>query len=443
MRRRRRGRTARRAIGTAAAVPLLLAGAHADDALAKTFTVSSKRASGKGSLSGAIGRANRHEGSDRIVFRSRLSGNVELRRKKVTVRGPLTIAGNGRGRRGPVVRGSSGGTRLVLDPPYRRNAKDPVKLQIRDLALERVSLGASGSPTATDLRVVRSRLSGDGVDRAGIVNGGGYGSSDLTLRNSTVEGFSGTGVDAESNYGDTLIKRSVIRRNSSGVLAFKAGVDIKNSTISGNSPGGGIFVTYYAFADVTKSTISGNRTEGSEQFAAAGGGVNAYYEAFARITNSTISGNAAVGTGSMGGGIYGGASVVSSTVTNNSAERGGGIFSAPDGFGTDGVNVTDSIVTGNRASDGPDCGGETDTGPPQSKGGNVFGRDGCATPQPTDLLTGDPRLGPLAGNGGPTKTHELLAGSPAIDHSGRTELETDQRGVRRGKHPDSGSFERR
>ena len=33
----------------------------------------------------------------------------------------------------------------------------------------------------------------------------------------------------------------------------------------------------------------------------------------------------------------------------------------------------------------------------------------------TDTLTGDPDLGPLADNGGPTQTMALLAGSPAID----------------------------
>ena len=34
----------------------------------------------------------------------------------------------------------------------------------------------------------------------------------------------------------------------------------------------------------------------------------------------------------------------------------------------------------------------------------------------------DPKLGPLANNGGPTKTHALLAGSPAIDHGDNANL---------------------
>ena len=39
-------------------------------------------------------------------------------------------------------------------------------------------------------------------------------------------------------------------------------------------------------------------------------------------------------------------------------------------------------------------------------GGNLIG---------TSLLPKDPLLSPLADNGGPTKTHALLVGSPAID----------------------------
>jgi hypothetical protein len=56
----------------------------------------------------------------------------------------------------------------------------------------------------------------------------------------------------------------------------------------------------------------------------------------------------------------------------------------------------------------------------------------------------DPKLGPLADNGGPTLTMALLPGSPAID-AGNTSLapETDQRGFLRpaGLAADIGAFE--
>jgi hypothetical protein len=65
---------------------------------------------------------------------------------------------------------------------------------------------------------------------------------------------------------------------------------------------------------------------------------------------------------------------------------------------------------------------------------------------------GDPKLGALSVNGGPTETHALLAGSPAID-KGKSDLTTDQRGEMRpfddptiapatgGDNSDIGSFE--
>jgi hypothetical protein len=43
-------------------------------------------------------------------------------------------------------------------------------------------------------------------------------------------------------------------------------------------------------------------------------------------------------------------------------------------------------------------------------------------------LTADPKLGPLASNGGPTPTHALAAGSPAIDAGDAFGVTTDQRG---------------
>jgi hypothetical protein len=57
----------------------------------------------------------------------------------------------------------------------------------------------------------------------------------------------------------------------------------------------------------------------------------------------------------------------------------------------------------------------------------------------------DPRIGPLANNGGPTRTHALLAGSPAIDAASAADCPaTDQRGVSRpqGTGCDIGSYEK-
>ena len=51
-----------------------------------------------------------------------------------------------------------------------------------------------------------------------------------------------------------------------------------------------------------------------------------------------------------------------------------------------------------------------------TSGGHNIGTDGtCNLTDPTDLPNTDPMLGPLQDNGGPTETHALLPGSPAID----------------------------
>jgi hypothetical protein len=83
--------------------------------------------------------------------------------------------------------------------------------------------------------------------------------------------------------------------------------------------------------------------------------------------------------------------------------------------------------------------------------GNNIDRDGsCGLNGPGDAV-GDPRLGPLAENGGPTLTMALLPGSPAIDavpverctDADGAPLLVDQRGVPRpqGDACDIGAFE--
>jgi hypothetical protein len=80
-----------------------------------------------------------------------------------------------------------------------------------------------------------------------------------------------------------------------------------------------------------------------------------------------------------------------------------------------------------------------------SLGYNLADDDSCGFTEPTDLLVDDAMLGPLADNGGPTETHALLSGSPAIDAGSPNcpPPDTDQRGVVRpqGAACDIGAFE--
>jgi len=90
-----------------------------------------------------------------------------------------------------------------------------------------------------------------------------------------------------------------------------------------------------------------------------------------------------------------------------------------------------------------------------SQGHNLASDNTCSSffNQAGDRNSTDPRLDFLADNGGPTQTHALLFGSPAIDAgddcvltgcSGNSQIvDTDQRGVARpkGTHVDIGAFE--
>ena len=193
---------------------------------------------------------------------------------------------------------------------------------------------------------------------------------------------------------------------------------VTNSTVSGNSAGtdgGGILNDGNLV--LTSVSIAGNRASG------VGGGLTNV--GTTTLTDSTISGNEA---GADAGGLNnrGNLVVTNSTITGNVAETGsgGGIRNIS---GT--TDLENSMVAGNTALTGPDC-----SGSPTSLGYNLIGNDsGCGfTADTGDLVNVDPKLGPLQDNGGPTLTHALLPGSPAIDAGDNESCpETDQRGFHR------------
>jgi hypothetical protein len=82
------------------------------------------------------------------------------------------------------------------------------------------------------------------------------------------------------------------------------------------------------------------------------------------------------------------------------------------GYVTD-VSVRASVL---RNPANPNCVVRYDSYVDWSTAGHNISSDGsCGLTAPTDLSNVDPMLGPLQDNGGPTQTHALLAGSPAID----------------------------
>jgi hypothetical protein len=213
--------------------------------------------------------------------------------------------------------------------------------------------------------------------------------------------------------GDLTLQRVTLSGGTSFEGLLNAGtVSIKNTIISGNT-GGGVFNT--GTLTIESSTISGNAT------ASIGGGV--HNVGTVTIENSTISGN----TANVGGGVYnfgGSITISNSTISANRANRGGGVlsreycylFSCYAGI----LTLNNSLIAGNQAAVGPEI---QNSSVVNANNFNLFGSNGNAgvsgfTPGPTDIVPGVSLaqiLGPLKSNGGPTQTHALVAGSPAID----------------------------
>ena len=248
-----------------------------------------------------------------------------------------------------------------------------------------------------------------GGSGGGIYHRGG----NLELIKSTVTNNTGInyGGGVMSAGGTITIIDSTIRSNTTllgggieiGGLFGGTG-DVRNSTISGNTAqaGGGIGTSSGAGLTISNSTVSGN-------FANIQGGGISNSDALT-ITYSTISGN---GTNGQGGGIYnGGAVEVGNTILNSGANI----------FNNSGGTITSHGY--NLSSD---------------NGGGFLTATG-------DQINTNPMLGPLQNNGGPTFTHALLAGSPAIDAGDPNFTpppSTDQRGYPRVSNAriDIGSFE--
>jgi CSLREA domain-containing protein len=411
-------------------------------------------ASGSCTLRGAIQEANAHPGADTIVLPA---GEYDLtipgQGEDAAATGDLDITDDltitGAGAAITIVDGKQLDRVFHVDPAGKkisavisgitiRNGKTtliPFVLADGGAVLLGVpnTLGGpvpSGSLTLTDC-IVRDSVSG--ASGGGLRNGSGTMTLIRTLVTGNVAGRQAGGI-RNGNLGKLLLLQSTVADNT----AYQDG--------GGVWSGEGDFSTATSLT-VIDSTISGNQAGGG------GGGIAAYRGiVFAR--NCTLSGNVAGGPGSYGGGIgflESQGTVASCTITGNRSSTpnagggGGGIAGSPE------VTLTNTLVAGNTtAGIAWDC-----SGPMTSGGHNLIGNAvGCVLQGNTQgNVTGvDASLGPLANNGGPTLTHALLAGSPAIDTgdpaqpgSGGTACPaSDQRGFFRpqGAACDIGAVER-
>jgi CSLREA domain-containing protein len=277
--------------------------------------------------------------------------------------------------------------------------------------------------------------------------------SDSSLHDNHVS-FDGGAMEAFSPY---VILRTTLNANSAGrygggifnlqdgagMTSFQDFAHIETTAFSGNAAkyGGAIyhdgFITPGSLLTLVNSTVSGNSVAGASPTpspsptpGAAGGGLY-IYGGQVQLLNTTIASNRVnLGfllhqNGGIGGGLYFTAQAMftaqNSLIANNA--RGNGIMldTPDDGFS----DTAPGPITGQLAFDLIET--TTNffvTGP---QGGNIFGQD--------------PLLGPLQNNGGPTQTHALLPGSPAINAANGNAPARDQRGYIRPDAPDIGSFE--
>ena len=282
-------------------------------------------------------------------------------------------------------------------------------------------------------------LEGPGADRVTVrrTTGGDY--RIFTISNGTSNG------PFVSLRGLTIANGKVgsetVLEPGGGIFVDRGILGLQDCAIVGNqanSHGAGVFITERStseLSNIENCTFSGNTTSGG------GGGGLCLTSAAARVANCTFSGNSAVNGGAMFSGL--GASqaphelaVESSTLSGNNATNvGGGISKTSDGR----VFVTNSIFNNNGGGSLHSFGGQA----PISQGYNLSSDAGGGyLTAAGDMVNTDPMLGPLASNGGPTQTHALLPGSPAID-TGFPEFGPpgDQRGFPRVGRQDIGAFE--
>jgi Right handed beta helix region len=286
--------------------------------------------------------------------------------------------------------------------------------------------------------------------------------AEVTITGSTFTGNSaavnGGAIDMEIAEDPVMtIANCTMTRNTAAALGGAVYVTsplmaISNTTMTGNTADtGGAIAALGSGLTVDASTLNGNKAIGGADpdslGAGKGGGLFVNAEGSA-VTNSTLSGNMAAGSG---GGAYvnfGILTVSSSTITRNTAPAatGGGVAVYGGQAQTAQATVTNSIIDKNH---GDDVDLTQGTDPPGfvSGGYNLIGtgNDVSAFNQAGDQ-TGvtTPKTGPLASNGGPTKTIALLTGSPAIGTGDNADCPaTDQRGLPRpqGSGCDIGSFQ--
>ncbi len=280
--------------------------------------------------------------------------------------------------------------------------------------------------------------------------------ADVSIEDCLIAGNQAHGVGYEpisAVGGGLALRRGTITIHRSRIVRNLAGNAGDNGNAFVKAAGGGVIVDE-ADVLITESVIADNiagNTGTLQSVNAAGGGL-AVLEHTSTITleNVTVSGNRVGGVpgaesaqdSGAGGGLYNSASLTvrSSTIANNAAVGlasliGGGIDT--DDLGT--LDLHNSIVADNSALSGPDVFGAVNT-----TFSLIENQSDTTFENLTSAIPGDPGLGLLEDNGGPTPTQAISDTSPAFNAGDPFDCPaTDQRGVERpqGLGCDIGAFE--
>ncbi len=245
-----------------------------------------------------------------------------------------------------------------------------------------------------------------------------------------INGYTALNGGGFVNGGTAMVSNSSFsgnRANYSGgaIINFGTGtLTITDSTFTGNEADSGGGIINLGSLTISNSTFTGNSTSG------CGGAIDTRQESVLEISNSTfVSNDAQIGGAICSNNIGATATISSSTFSSNNASVSGGSI----------YNVATLHLMNSILADSPNGGDCENNGTLATNINNLI-KDGSCAP----AVTGDPNLGPLADNGGPTQTMALGTGSPAIDAGDDATCEpTDQRGVSRpqGAHCDIGAYE--
>ena len=388
---------------------------------------------GQLTLTEALNLTNSNRGADTITFASTLSGStITLTGTQLTITDDLTMTGLGAGNLA-IDGGGLSRVLLVDDSDYstqRTVAISDLTIQNGGLVAGNFGAGLANEDdlTLTDVVITGNSLVNGSADLgAGIYNGflNGPGAN-LTLVRTTVSGNTngfGAGIFSDGNLAiiDSTISGNTSEFSGGGIQFNGVSLSISGSTVASNSAafqGGGIHITF-GTVTISNSTISGNAAGGGF----GGGGISDFGATALVISNSTIAFN--VEPSGLGGGIFANAGPITltSTIVANNSNGAGTATDIGLGAGTIGASSSNNLI-GDSATNG---------GLTHGANSNIVGQD--------------PLLAALANNGGLTRTHALMSGSPAIDAGAAlSSLTSDQRGSvfarLFGDTPDIGAYER-